>query len=454
MACTSESLSGFREKRVGEKASVALPPAEMFSSRLDENIPISKEKWAVTLIVDANSHHARLIFEGLDKVNQLWTIFVHLTGNSSGVRRLFQGCSGAVEMKDITGKPIKFGERSNTWEISASSGKRAVEYIQSYCSKYFNPEDSPSERAVMKKNEAPKSIPFFITGNQSLITKFINDFTKKEFHSCITFSLHVLRKTGITFENPGGVLFTDTLDFVRKTQAKFKKTDLKLEDLCWFIADDDIESIREHFPPEHTNVNQIIAFHPESQKILENLSPLMASILYGREDIFRMLVEEYGADVKFASEIGLTPLFIALVAAKFPFDHPITTYLISNGSKNLLANEGDKLEPSLFFYEGIGSHTIEPILFKVRDDLKAFETNLIVLGMRELDFCFQDRTVVFTKIKTIEETTGRKNLVSRYKFLDRLYSQLEKLCDALNVPSPPSCSPTIEISTPDGDFSI
>ncbi|MDX8430247.1 MAG: ankyrin repeat domain-containing protein (plasmid) [Candidatus Algichlamydia australiensis] len=403
-----------RQKNESIITSTSTNLSKTFPSKLDKNIFVSRKRWAVTLIADKNTRHARLIFEGVDKSNEQWTIFVHLKGNSSGCKRILHECGGLVEMKDITDRDIIYRDRSSTWSISASSGRRVINYVQDFCDEYFDPEDIASVRNQKTINNDPKKVPFFIAGNQSKITSFFNRFVAREFHSCITFSLLLLRITGVSFRNPNGKLYTDTLNFLGEENAVYKRSKLQIMDLCWFIIYGDIESIIEHFPPNSINIDEIVYFCTDSQKErTKNISPLMLAILTKNHKLVKILIEKHNADVEFARDDGITPLFIARVVAKLSKEHPIVKCLITNGAHKYLKDPDGKsnnLNKKSLINDGIFGDDVWPVLREDDQEIQSLD--------KEIKKVYDDESV---------DDQTLLNLFKRREYLWQKQSQLGKI---------------------------
>ena len=133
-------------------------------SELDGRTMINNDLWAVTLIKRADGNHALIAIEG-EKSGNLFSILAHLTGGSSSESEeslkhgscCFFHAKGRVKVKDLTGRPISYGAKTKTWQVTRDRVEAMLVRIRLE-------EDS-------FKTDKQNRVPFSIFGSESSCTQ-------------------------------------------------------------------------------------------------------------------------------------------------------------------------------------------------------------------------------------------------------------------------------------------
>ncbi|MBA3660326.1 MAG: ankyrin repeat domain-containing protein [Gammaproteobacteria bacterium] len=273
-------------------------------SKLDPKAIIAEDSVALTVIRSnqvnsgVTNQHAMLIIERLNEQGTHMVNLAHLTGPMTTLSRistlfnshLLHGKQSEVKTADLTGKEIRYSEKSHTWVVDQSKAHLMMDRIDKQANGMIDPP------------------PFYLLGGNSFLTYFSN----YERHgaaprNCIHWVLDMLRLAGINLHQDANVFATETSSYT-SNDNNYHLQSYGITELCDFIKQDALEAIRQFFPVGSVNINELISGKTVGsvEFQLRNYTPLMLACGYGKWDIAKMLINEYDADVSLKNNHGLT----------------------------------------------------------------------------------------------------------------------------------------------------
>ena len=176
-----------------------------------------------------------------------------------------------------------------------------------------------NETAVMLKeindehDKIRETPAFYLMGGNSILS-YLSNYQRhgKPARNCIHWVLDKLRLAGINLHIRSNNIVTDSKNFVFE-DVTYHEESYSLRDLCEFIKLDSINGIRQHFPANNPkmNINDLVKWENVGSVELQlrHYTPLMLACGYGRWDIAKMLINEYGANVDLTSPPTLSGRF-------------------------------------------------------------------------------------------------------------------------------------------------
>lgn len=273
-----------------------------YIKRLNNINFVTHDDWVITLIkygpCGSIDEHAMIAVEG-KKNNSFVNYIIDL--KAPGFK------TPSVALFEITtAKPsISIKQLAESGNIKYY--KKSPSYVVPYTSVRHMLEIAEIMKSELSKNQG---VSFNLFGKNNLFNS-IKGMFGYEIHSCITWAIELLRYAGINLSrNLKPNFFTSTSEIL-----KIAASNLVLTDLFEFAVKNRVETIKLYYS-NIPNINFLSegGHLGKVETILGHYSPLMLAAAYGSEDVVRLFVEEFNADINLLG--GRSRDYTALDCAK------------------------------------------------------------------------------------------------------------------------------------------